>query len=118
AVIRPVAMTEEEAAKAPEGTTALNMTGMPGMKFAVSVSVLDCTGCGSCANVCPGMKGEKALTMKPLETQLDKEALFTYGRSLPEKREVLEKFKETTVKGSQFKQPLLEFSGACAGCGE
>ena len=118
AVIRPVAMTEEEAAKAPEGTTALNMTGMPGMKFAVSVSVLDCTGCGSCANVCPGMKGEKALTMKPLETQLDKEALFTYGRSLPEKPEVLEKFKETTVKGSQFKQPLLEFSGACAGCGE
>jgi pyruvate-ferredoxin/flavodoxin oxidoreductase len=111
-------MTEEEAAKAPEGTTALNMTGMPGMKFAVSVSVLDCTGCGSCANVCPGMKGEKALTMKPLETQLDKEALFTYGRSLPEKPEVLEKFKETTVKGSQFKQPLLEFSGACAGCGE
>ena len=118
AVIRPVVMTEEEAAKAPEGTTALNMTGMPGMKFAVSVSVLDCTGCGSCANVCPGMKGEKALTMKPLETQLDKEALFTYGRSLPEKPEVLEKFKETTVKGSQFKQPLLEFSGACAGCGE
>ncbi len=113
AVIRPVVMTEEEAAKAPEGTTALNMTGMPGMKFAVSVSVLDCTGCGSCANVCPGMKGEKALTMKPLETQLDKEALFTYGRSLPEKPEVLEKFKETTVKGSQFKQPLLEFSGAC-----
>ena len=118
AVIRPVVMTEEEAAKAPEGTAALNMTGMPGMKFAVSVSVLDCTGCGSCANVCPGMKGEKALTMKPLETQLDKEALFTYGRSLPEKPEVLEKFKETTVKGSQFKQPLLEFSGACAGCGE
>ncbi len=118
AVIRPVAMTEEEAAKAPEGTTALNMTGMPGMKFAVSVSVLDCTGCGSCANVCPGMKGEKALTMMPLDTQLDKEALFTYGRSLPEKPEILEKFKETTVKGSQFKQPLLEFSGACAGCGE
>ena len=111
-------MTEEEAAKAPEGTTALNMTGMPGMKFAVSVSVLDCTGCGSCANVCPGMKGEKALTMQPLETQLDKEALFAYGQSLPEKPEVLEKFKETTVKGSQFKQPLLEFSGACAGCGE
>ena len=81
-------------------------------------SVLDCTGCGSCANVCPGMKGAKALTMKPLATQLAKEALFTYGRSLPEKPEVLEKFKETTVKGSQFKQPLLEFSGACAGCGE
>ncbi len=118
AVIRPVVMTEEEYAKAPEGTVALDMTGMPGKKFAVSVSVLDCTGCGSCANVCPGMKGEKALTMAPLDTQLEKEALFNYGQSLDEKPEVLEKFKETTVKGSQFKQPLLEFSGACAGCGE
>ena len=118
AVIRPVVMTEEELANAPEGTQALDMTGMPGKKFAVSVSVLDCTGCGSCANVCPGMRGEKALTMAPLETQLSKEALFAYGQSLPEKPEVLEKFKETTVKGSQFKQPLLEFSGACAGCGE
>ena len=111
-------MTEEELAGAPEGTVALDMTGMPGKKFAVSVSVLDCTGCGSCANVCPGMRGEKALSMAPLETQLDKEALFNYGRTLPEKPDVLEKFKETTVKGSQFKQPLLEFSGACAGCGE
>ncbi len=118
AVIRPVVMTEEELAGAPEGTVALDMTGMPGKKFAVSVSVLDCTGCGSCANVCPGMRGEKALSMAPLETQLDKEALFNYGRTLPEKPDVLEKFKETTVKGSQFKQPLLEFSGACAGCGE
>ena len=118
AVIRPVVMTEEELAGAPEGTQALDMTGMPGKKFAVSVSVLDCTGCGSCANVCPGMKGEKALTMAPLESQLSKQALFDYGQKLPEKPEVLEKFKETTVKGSQFKQPLLEFSGACAGCGE
>ncbi len=120
AVIRPVVMTEEELAAAPAGTAevAKDMTGMPGKKFAVSVSVLDCTGCGSCANVCPGMKGEKALTMVPLDTQLDKEALFTYGQTLEEKPEVLEKFKETSVKGSQFKQPLLEFSGACAGCGE
>ncbi len=120
AVIRPVVMTEEELAAAPAGTAevAKDMTGMPGKKFAVSVSVLDCTGCGSCANVCPGMKGEKALNMVPLDTQLDKEALFAYGQTLEEKPEVLEKFKEASVKGSQFKQPLLEFSGACAGCGE
>ena len=93
-------------------------TGMPGMEFAMTVSVLDCTGCGSCANVCPGMKGNKALVMKPLEERLDDEAGYLYGQSLPEKAEVAEKFKATTVKGSQFKQPLLEFSGACAGCGE
>ena len=68
--------------------------------------------------VCPGMKGEKALVMKPMETQVENEAAFIYGQSLAEKPEVAAKFKETTVKGSQFKQPLLEFSGACAGCGE
>ena len=118
AVIRPVVMTEEELAKAPEGMKALDMTGMPGKKFAVSVSVLDCTGCGSCANVCPGMRGEKALSMSPLKTQLAQQEIFNYGQTVSEKPEVLEKFKETTVKGSQFKQPLLEFSGACAGCGE
>ena len=111
-------MTEEEAAKAPAGTKLLNMTGMPGYKFAITVSVMDCTGCGSCANVCPGKKGEKALTMQPLESQQAQQEVFDYGIDLPVKPEVLEKFKETTVKGSQFKQPLLEFSGACAGCGE
>ncbi len=118
AVIRPVAMTDEEVQNAPEGTKTMPMTGVPGLHFAMTVSVLDCTGCGSCANVCPGKKGEKALTMQPLDTQLDKEAGFVYGRKLPEKPEVAEKFKPTTVKGSQFKQPLLEYSGACAGCGE
>jgi pyruvate-ferredoxin/flavodoxin oxidoreductase len=118
AVIRPVAMTEEEAAKAPEDMKMVPMNGMPGLKFAITVSTLDCTGCGSCANVCPGKKGEKALVMKPTETQLDAQKGFDYGITLEEKPEVLEKFKETTVKGSQFKQPLLEFSGACAGCGE
>ena len=118
AVIRPLAMTDEEAKNAPEGMKTLPMTGVPGVKFAVTVSVLDCTGCGSCANVCPGKKGEKALVMNPLDTQLEKEAGFIYGRKLPEKPEVAEKFKTATVKGSQFLQPLLEFSGACAGCGE
>ena len=118
AVIRPVAMTEEEAAKAPKGMQYKDMTGVPGMKFAMTISVLDCTGCGSCANVCPGFKGAKALEMKPLDSQLESQLGFDYGQSLDQKPEVAEKFKDTTVKGSQFNQPLLEFSGACAGCGE
>ncbi len=120
AVIRPVVMTDEELAKAPElaRTKAKPMTGMPGYNFVMTMSALDCTGCGSCVNVCPGKKGEKALAMQPLETQLAEQEVFNYGLTLAEKPEVLEKFKATTVKGSQFKQPLLEFSGACAGCGE
>ncbi len=119
AVIRPVVMTEEEAAAAPEGTQTLPMTGMPDLKFAISVSALDCTGCGSCANVCPGKKGEKALVMENMEANCDAvQPLFDYGVTLAPKPEVTEKFKADTVKGSQFKQPLLEFSGACAGCGE
>ncbi len=118
AVIRPVAMTAEEAAAAPADMKMKDMTGMPGMKFAMTISTLDCTGCGSCANVCPGMKGNKALTMEPMEANLPQQKVFDYGQTIPEKAEVLAKFKETTVKGSQFKKPLLEFSGACAGCGE
>ncbi len=118
AVIRPAAMTEEEAANVPEGTKVLPMTGMPNYKFVMTISALDCTGCGSCANVCPGKKGEKALTMDTLSKHLDEQAVFEYGQSLPIKEDVIAKFKETTVKGSQFKKPLLEFSGACAGCGE
>ena len=118
AVIRPVAMTADEAAKAPADMKMKDMTGMAGYKFAISVSALDCTGCGSCANVCPGMKGNKALVMESLEANLGEQAIFDFGQSLPIKEEVLAKFKENTVKGSQFRQPLLEFSGACAGCGE
>ena len=118
AVIRTIALTEDEANNAPEGMPTLAMNGMPGYKFAISVSQLDCTGCGSCANVCPGKKGEKALTMQNFEANVDKQAWFNYTNKLPEKPEVIAKFKETTVKGSQFKKPLLEFSGACAGCGE
>ena len=118
AVIRPVAMTADEAAKAPEGMKMLDMTGMPGYKFSMSISALDCTGCGSCANVCPGKKGEKALTMDTLAKHVDEQAIFDFGQTLPIKEDVIAKFKETTVKGSQFKKPLLEFSGACAGCGE
>ena len=118
AVIRPVALTEEEAANAPEGMQSIPMIGMPDMKFAITVSAYDCTGCGSCANVCPGKKGEKALVMGNMEENAGKQTFFDYGREIPVKPEVVAKYKETTVKGSQFKQPLLEFSGACAGCGE
>ncbi len=118
ACIRPVAMTEEELANAPEGTKSVDMTGMPGMKFTMTLTALDCTGCGSCVNVCPGKKGAKALTMASLESQLGEQDVYEYGLTIGAKEEVLAKFKETTVKGSQFKQPLLEFSGACAGCGE
>ena len=118
AAIRPVALTAEEAANFPKSQKLKDMTGMPGMKFGVTVSAYDCQGCGSCANVCPGMKGNKALVMKPMETQLASQEGFDAGIAYAEKPEVLAKFKDTTVKGSQFKQPLLEFSGACAGCGE
>ena len=109
-------MTDEELAAAPAGTKAKPMTGVPGMNFAMVISPLDCTGCGSCVTTCPAKN--KALQMAPIDSQRDQEAVFEYGINLPAKKEVAEKFKETTVKGSQFKQPLLEFSGACGGCGE
>ncbi|MCC8061432.1 MAG: pyruvate:ferredoxin (flavodoxin) oxidoreductase [Clostridiales bacterium] len=118
AVIRPIAMTDEEAAGLPEGTKTLPLTGMPQYKFTIAISALDCTGCGSCANVCPGKKGEKALVMDKLPKHLDEQPVFDYAVTLPIKTDVVDKFKEASVKGSQFKQPLLEFSGACAGCGE
>ena len=118
AVIRPVAMTDEEVAAAPEGMRTLPMTGMADYKFVMTVSAYDCTGCGSCANVCPGKKGAKALVMANMEANAGEQKFFDYGVTLPVKEDVIAKFKENTVKGSQFKQPLLEFSGACAGCGE
>ncbi|MFA9379984.1 MAG: pyruvate:ferredoxin (flavodoxin) oxidoreductase [Acetanaerobacterium sp.] len=118
AVNRPFVMTADEAKNAPEGTKVADMTGLAGYKFGIQISIMDCTGCGSCANVCPGKGGNKALVMKPIETQTAQQAVFDYAMELPEKPEALAKFKPTTVKGSQLKQPLLEFSGACAGCGE
>ena len=118
AVIRPVAMTAEEAAAAPEGMKTLPLTGMDGYSFSIVTSALDCTGCGSCVNVCPGKKGAKALAMENMEANVGQQKYFDYAVKLPEKEDVIAKFKEATVKGSQFKTPLLEFSGACAGCGE
>ena len=116
AAIRPVAMTEAEAAAAPEGMQYKDMTGMPGYKFAITISAYDCTGCGSCVNVCPDKI--QAITMQNFEANEAEQVYFDYGVSVPDKAEVIAKFKENSVKGSQFKQPLLEFSGACAGCGE
>ncbi len=121
AVIRPVALTAEEAAAAPEGMKMTNLRGVPDMKYAMVVSTYDCTGCGSCVNICPsGVKdpAKTALAMQPFETQKQEEGYYEYAMTLPEKEAVSEKFKATTVKGSQFKRPLFEFSGACAGCGE
>lgn len=118
AVIRPAVMTEEELAKAPEGMPHLPMTGMPEHSFAVTISQVDCTGCGSCAAVCPGKMGNKALEMCPVHELTERQQYFDYGKALPPKAEVISKFRENTVKGSQFKRPLMEFSGACAGCGE
>ena len=88
------------------------------MKFTMTVSAYDCTGCGSCVNVCPCKKGEKALVMANMEENAAEQDIFDFGREIEVKPEVVAKFKPETVKGSQFKQPLLEFSGACAGCGE
>lgn len=115
AAIRPVLMTEEEAAKAPATLPSKPAIGAKGLMFGISISPLDCTGCGNCAQVCPAPKG-KALVMKPLDTQLDKAAAWEYSQ-----KEVAPKanpLNKKTMKGIQFEQPLLEFSGACAGCGE
>ena len=123
AVIRPIAMTEEEKAKAPADMKVLPMMGMPGMYFAITVSAADCTGCGSCAQTCPGMRGKKALVMQQTADYVadelaKKQAEFDFAKAHPVKTDVVDKFKATTVKGSQFKKPFVEFSGACAGCGE
>ena len=115
ATIRPFLLTEEENANAPENYGAVKGKGkgVDQYYFKMQVSVLDCLGCGSCANVCPAK--EKALTMVPLHTQYDQAANWEYSMTLSKKENPM---KIDTVKGSQFEQPLLEFSGACAGCGE
>ena len=119
AAIRPVAMTADEAANAPKDMKLVDLKGMDGYKFGITVSALDCTGCGSCANVCPGNMQEKVtLVMGALAKNEWQQEGFNYAVTLPTKTEVVEKFNSATVKGSQFLKPLLEFSGACAGCGE
>ncbi|WP_026506928.1 pyruvate:ferredoxin (flavodoxin) oxidoreductase [Butyrivibrio sp. MC2013] len=119
AAIRPVAMTAEEAANAPKDMKLVDLKGMDGYKFGITVSALDCTGCGSCANICPGNMQEKVtLVMGALAKNQWQQEGFDYAVTLPTKKDVAEHFKTSTIKGTQFLKPLLEFSGACAGCGE
>ena len=114
AAIRPFIVTEEEEAHAPEGFICRDLPGpKKGLKYRIIVSPEDCYGCSICANVCPAPK--KALVMKPIETQLDKQKYWDYAITLPRKENPMNKF---TVRGSQFEPTYFEFSGACAGCGE
>ena len=115
AVIRPLLIDSGEMAAAPAGFAVRPATGYPGQQFHLAISTLDCTGCGSCVEVCP-VKG-KALEMKPLASQLPRgEEWWTFAGSIAAKP--IDAKQKLTVKGSQFAQPLQEFSGACAGCGE
>lgn len=117
ACIRPFLIDEKEAAGMPDGTPVVKANGkaLAGLDYKIQVSILDCTGCGNCADVCPAK--EKALIMKPLGTQEDEIERWNYlSENVSYKDTLMEKSK--SVKNSQFAQPLFEFSGACAGCGE
>ena len=116
AAIRPFLLTEEEAANAPEGLKLQQGKAVfKEYKFALSVSVLDCTGCGNCADVCPSK--DKALVMKPLQSQEAEQANFNWLHSHIGYKDNVQP-KAQNIKNAQFAQPLFEFSGACAGCGE
>ncbi len=115
AAIRPVLTTEEELKNAPEGFPSKQTKAIKDYHFTVAVSTMDCLGCGNCAQVCP----VKALDMKPLDDELKaQQKFFDYGVDAKKVAPKQNPMKKTTVLGSQFEQPLLEFSGACAGCGE
>lgn len=117
AAIRPFLVDEEEKKNAPESfeTKKAIGKGLEGLEFRIQVSTLDCTGCGNCADICPSK--EKSLVMKPFEEQYEAQAdNWDYAIDKVEPKEDL--VPDTNIKGSQFKQPLLQFSGACAGCGE
>ena len=115
AVIRPYLLNGDEKSAAPAGMQIVPAKGKgaEGLWFAMAVSNLDCTGCGSCQNVCPAK--DKALTMVPVAQAADTSKAWEYALKLTDKGDVFDPY---TVKGSQFRQPLLEFSAACAGCGE
>ncbi len=116
AVIRPILVDEEEKKNAPETFETIKATGrgLEGLEFRIQISPLDCTGCGNCADICPAK--EKALVMTPFEEELEVESKnWDYAMTVKAKPEVMDEF---SIKGSQFQEPLLQFSGACAGCGE
>nr|HPL99470.1 pyruvate:ferredoxin (flavodoxin) oxidoreductase [Bacillota bacterium] len=116
AAIRPVLVAEDELKKAPAGFETIKASGkgFEGLSYRMQVSPLDCTGCGNCADICPAK--EKALVMKPLDTQTEKGIdNWNFAMTVPVKDNLMTK---STIKGSQFAQPYLQFSGACAGCGE
>ena len=117
ACIRPLVVREEEREKVPEGIMT-EFRGMNGYQFAVTISTLDCTGCGNCAHICPGNKKNDVLKMIPAREAMEWQKMYDYGVKHPVPHEVCDKFPPSTMKGSQFRQPLLEYSGACAGCGE
>ena len=118
AVIRPAVLTDEELKNSPQVLKSKKMIGFTNLNFAIVISARDCTGCENCVAICPGLKKNKALKMVKNENEYQIQDIFDYCQKLSQKPEIFEKFKETSVKGSQFKKPLLEFSGACAGCGE
>ena len=115
AAIRPFLINSRETAGAPESFTANKAMGkgLEELNFRIQVSVFDCAGCGNCAQVCPAK--EKALVMKALDSQMEQAGNWEYAMTLAPKEDVMD---AGSIKGSQFQQPLLEFSGACAGCGE
>ena len=116
AVIRPFLMTEEESKKYGAKGISANGKGLEGYRYRIQISPLDCTGCGNCADVCPGKKGKKALVMESIDDHIQEHNIFmNLHENVGYKENVMDR---TSVKGSQFAQPLLEFSGACAGCGE
>ncbi len=114
AAIRPFLVDEEEMSEAPEGFMTREMRGADGLMYRIQVSLEDCTGCGLCVDVCPA-KG-KALFMKPYEEQKEQAMNWAFAMTLKQKANPIKK--KESIKGSQFEKPLLEFSGACSGCGE
>ncbi len=129
AVIRPAVLNQEQLQNAPKGMETIPMNGMPDHNFAIAISEVDCTGCGSCVAVCPGKMGNKALVMEPAvqavhtesccaPASANRQSCFDYCKPLLPCHPAAEKFNPATPKGSQFLRPLMEFSGACAGCGE